>query len=120
MDNYVHIHCHSSIIFTNSGGSYGSINVWYNPIGLEKILSLGDMENKHPIGYNHRVRLITTNTPEGREIFNMIRKGPRYLYFSENLKKAVILVRTVRDGYRDFTKQDVKKTKDDRKLMGTV
>jgi hypothetical protein len=132
----IRINCNTGVVLTNLMGKYGLINAWYIPEGIANIFSMHELEKKHWITYDSWQRYYRVHTPSGTVKFCKDKQGLPYINLDGSggeaavmlLKTAVgfeskdnyISVQMVGANYEGYTKREVLKAKEARRVQGLI
>lgn len=109
------------VVVTEIGDLRGYGTVWYHPGAIANILSLSRAKNKFKVTYDSdHGNFFTLRRKDGTtRIFKPTNNG---LYASQLIepKKAVAMVTTVSENMKSFTKREVKKAREARRLMEII
>jgi hypothetical protein len=134
----VKINCNAGVISTNKRGQYGTLKVWYLPDGIANIISMQKLELLYHITYDSWAGYYIVHTPKGEVYFYKDEQGLLYLDLEESSEggtsllmqhqggtceedpEALSLVQTVRGKYEGYTKREVLKAKEARRVQAMM
>jgi hypothetical protein len=133
-DAGIKINCNAGEFLTNLMGKYGSINAWYIPEGIANIFSVHELEKKHRIAYDSWQGYYKVHMPSKPVRFYKDEQGLPYIDLLGReaavmlLEMAVAIeskdghmnVQTVRENYEGYTKREVLKAKEARRVQGLI
>ena len=110
-----------AVLVTQMGDLNGYGPVWYHPGAIANILSLSNVQKKYKVRYDSdEGNFFTLVRPDGTtRIFRPTEKG---LYASQlaHAEGDVVMVATVEGNKQEFTKREVKRATQARKMMAII
>lgn len=110
-----------TVIVTQMGTFPGYGEVWYHPAAIANILSLSNVQRHFKVTFNSdNGNQFVVHRPDGtNRIFSPTEKG---LYASDvnNTGKQIVMVSTVDENKKSFTRREVKKAEAARRLMAVI
>ena len=120
-DRPVRVFCNAGSTVTNLQGDFGSIPVFFDENGTANILSLKEVASRHRVTYDSwdHGGVFVVHMPTGVIEFNPTEKGLHELDLAEvsPTDVATMLVTTVAENYEGFTKREVLKAHEARRLQ---
>ena len=103
------LHCNAGHIYLYEKGWFEEIEVWYYSKGIDNILSLKTLKNRHDVTYGSEDRggVFKVHTKEGLVEFMLHESGLHYLDLKDQHESGVTLVTTIRDNFEGYTKHEV-------------
>ena len=117
------VHCNAGSTATNLEGELGSMTVKHNPHSIANVLSLHSIKQKHRVTYDSwdRDGVFQVHTTGGVVEFKPSPRGLHYLdRADEDSKIEYMLVNTVRENFEGFTKHEIEKATEARRLQGMI
>lgn len=109
---------------TNKKGFLGNTPFWLDPMGIANVVSLRTLESKFKVTYDSTQDggAFVVHTPEGPVL---IRRCPKTSFpyidlTDEQGGAAIMMVQTVRQRYQGYTKKEVERAIEARKLQGRL
>jgi hypothetical protein len=142
----INIHCNAGVSKTELKGKLGQLTVRHNPNGMANVLSLKAVAEKHRITYDSWDwnGVFKEHTPNRVVDFKPSEHGLHYVDMSlegdiiqdmfvtadtpeeednkevENATKEYVMINTVRGNLEHYTRQEIKKAQQARKLQGMI
>lgn len=122
VSDYIRIVCNAGTVMVTQMGTFrGYGRVWYHPGAIANILSLSNVQSTFHITYDsHLGNQFVVHRKDGtKRIFRPTEKG---LYASNvvGTKRAAALVTTVKENSESYTKRELKRAEQARRLMRVV
>ena len=115
------VNCNAGAVKTNQVGDYGKVRAWYMPEGIANIFSMHQLEKMYRITYDSWLGYYIVHTDDGPVHFHKDEQGLPYINLDSSGKEAAtMLVQTVRGNYEGYTKKEVMRAKEARRLQGMV
>ena len=118
------IHCNAgSTRSMFEGELFGKMTVMHDPHGIAHVLSLNDMKKRHRVTYDSDDRggVFQVHTEQGIVEFKPSNQGLHYHDVSDkNSNFEMMLVNTVRENFEGYSRHEVKKAKDARRIQGMI
>lgn len=117
------VHCNAGSTSTDLEGELGSMTVKHNPKSIANVLSLNSVKKKNRVTYDSwdRNGVFIVHTENGPVEFHPSERG---LHFhdtaSEDSNFEYMLVNTVRENFEGYTRYDIAKAKEARRLQGMI
>ena len=119
-------HCNNGSSTIDKKGWWGLWEFWYSPVGIANLLSIPALEaSGYTIDYKTERGAWLVTSPEGKIITftvdtdeDSLTKGMPYLDMRD--KQAVALLNTVRDNFEGYTKRQIQKAIEARKLQAKL
>ena len=118
-------HCNSGKHTTDKKGWYGLWEFWYNPRGIANLLSIPALEaGGYTIDYKTKRGTWLVTSPEGKiitfktDVGGGLTHGMPFLDMRD--KQAVALLNTVRGNFEGYTKRQIQKAIEARKLQAKL
>lgn len=116
------IMCNAGTVVVNHMGTlkgYGS--VWYHPDAIANILSLSNVQDKFRVTYDSsRGNCFIVHRPDGTQRVFMPTDNGLYASNVNSAENGVIMVSTVAENVKSFTKREVKRAEQARRLMAVI
>jgi hypothetical protein len=144
----IKIHCNAGMSKTDLEGELGGMTVYHNPNGIANVLSLKSVAEKHRVTYDSwdRNGVFKVHTKDGVVEFKPSERGLHYVDVSaemdvvqhmlvtadipeeeekyekedENVTKECMMVTTVRGNLEGYTRHEIEKAKEARRLQGMI
>ena len=141
----IKIHCNAGMSKTDLEGDLGGMTVYHNPNGIANVLSLKSVAEKHRVTYDSwdRNGVFKVHTQDGVVEFKPSERGLHYIDVSterdvvqhmlvtadisvkedkegENVTKECMMVTTVRGNLEGYTRHEIGKAKEARRLQGMI
>lgn len=122
VSDYIRIVCNAGTVMVTQMGTFsGYGKVWYHPGAIANILSLSNVQAVYHVTYDsHDGNQFVVHRDDGtKRIFRPTKKG---LYASEvvGTRRGVALVNTVKENSESYTKREVKRATESRRLMSII
>lgn len=130
------VHCNAGMMRTDLEGELGGMTVHHNPNSIANVLSLKSVAESHRITYDSwdNGGVFKVHTTKGVVEFKPSEKGLHYLDLSDNdtinymlvnMTKADIntdgkVISTVRHNFEGYTRNEIKKAYEARRLQGMI
>ncbi len=135
------VHCNTGKTKTDLKGKLGDMTVHHNPKSIANVLSLHLVKQKHRVMYDswNCDGVFIVHMPKGVVEFKPSEKGPHYIDVSKEGDSAhhklvnietdnkmtssdeqFVMVNTVRGNLEGYTKHDIKKAQEARRLQGMI
>ncbi len=123
-DRPVRVHTNAGSTITTLEGNFGDFKVFYDAGGIANIHSLKDVGQRHRVTYDSfdRGGVFIVHTPTGVIEFHPTEKGLHCLDLKDKSPTdiALMLVNTVADNYEGYTKREVLKAHEARRLQRMI
>lgn len=117
------IHCNAGSTCSVLEGDFGNITVKHSPYGIANVLSLNGAKQRHRVTYDSEDRggVFQVHTDEGIVEFKPSARGLHYHDVSDASSNIeVMLVNTVRENFEGYSRHEVKKAKEARRIQGMI
>jgi hypothetical protein len=119
----VTIHCNARSTSTNLEGDLGSVTVKHNPHSIANVVSLHETKQRHRKTYDSwdRGGVFQVHTDGGIVEFKPSSRGLHYHNVSDHsCKVELMLVNTVRENFEGYTRHDVERAREARRIQGMI
>jgi len=117
------IHCNAGSTCSVLEGNFGSITVKHSPYGIANVLSLNGAKQRHRVTYDSKDRggVFQVHTNEGIVESKPMARGLHYHDVSDASSNIeLMLVNTVRENFEGYSRHEVKKAKEARRIQGMI
>ena len=119
--NPLHLHTNAGSSSTSKKGYLGSQLFWLDRMGIANVVSLKSLEERFHVKYDSKTRggSFICKTPQGEVVFTRCPKTsfPFVNLDEENENAGVLMVQTVREKYAGYTRREVERAIQARKLQ---
>ena len=105
------------------GELFGKMTVMHDPHGIANVILLNDMKKRHRVTYDSHDRggVFQVHTEEGIVEFKPSNRGLHYHDVSDkNSNFEMMLVNTVRENFEGYSRHEVEKAKEARRIQGMI
>ncbi len=145
MPHGIKIYCNAGVVKTNKLGSFGRMKVWYIPNRIANIFSMHELEKLYRIMYDSWEGYYVVHTPRGDVRFYKDEQGLPYIDLDKSKEEAAtmliqlgmgqqvmlaqsaaggtkhkMLAKTVQANYEGYTKKDVIKAQEARRVQAMM
>ena len=115
------VNCNAGEVMYNKVGSWGKLKAWHLPGSIANIISMNELESHYRVTYDSWDGRYTVHTEHGPVYFTKDEHGLPYIELGEGQESAgVLFLQTVRGNYEGFTKKEVLRAREARRLQGLV
>ncbi len=117
------VHCNAGSTTTDLKGELGSITVKHSPYSIANVLLLHSIKQRHRVMYDSwdHGRVFQVHTPGGVVEFKSSTCSLNYLDVTdEDSRVEWMLVNTMRANFEGFTRREVEKANEARRLQGMI
>ncbi|KAL7551229.1 hypothetical protein ACHAWF_014413 [Thalassiosira exigua] len=117
----LNLHTNAGTSRTDKKGQLGSFMFWLDTFGIANVVSLRSLEERYHVSYDSKEKggAFIAHTPEGDIVFKRCKEtGFPYVDLDDHSDEAAImLVQTVRKNYEGYTRAEVERAIEARKLQ---
>jgi hypothetical protein len=119
----VTVHCNDGSTSTDLEGDLGSATVMHNPHSIANVVSLHETKQRHRVTHDSwdRGGVFQVHTEGGIVEFKPSSRGLQYHNVSASSSNVgLILVNTVRENFEGYTRHDVERAREARRIQGMI